>query len=95
MNHYRIIEKPLMTEKCTDCRDAHNVYIFKVHKKATKHQVKESIEKLFSVKVLDVRTINVLGKPRRRGRSVGRTPSFKKAYVRLSEGQTIPIFEGL
>ena len=84
-----------MTEKGIGQKEKENVYPFKVDRRATKADIRSSIEKVFGVRVVDVRTVNVLGKPRRRGRSVGRTPSYKKAYVKLQEGDTIPIFEGL
>ena len=95
MDPYKVLVKARMTEKGIDKKDKENVYLFKVTKKATKKDIRLSVEKIFGVSVLSVRTINVLGKPRRRERTTGRTSSYKKAYVKLKDGDTIPIFEGL
>lgn len=91
----KIIVKPIITEKATILRETNNDYMFEVHPLSTKEDVKHSIEKLFTVDVVSVRIINVLGKPRRRGMFIGRTHSYKKAIVRLKAEQVIPIFEGL
>jgi len=92
---HKIIIKPVITEKSTLLRTKENVYVFYVHPEATKDDIRRSIERLFDVDVVEVRTVNLPGKPRRRGIYTGRTPSRKKAMVKLKEGQTIPIFEGL
>ncbi len=92
---YKVIQKPIITEKAAQLREKENVYMFYVHPRATKDAIKRSVEKLFSVDVIAVRTINLPGKPRRRGRFIGRTAARKKAIVKLKEGQTIPVFEGL
>ncbi len=92
---YKIIIKPVVTEKSNILREKENCYVFYVHPDATKEQIKRSVEELFSVDVVEVRTMNLPGKPRRRGRFVGRTAARKKAVVKLKEGQTIPFFEGL
>lgn len=91
----KIIRKPVITEKATMWRNTSNSYAFFVHADSTKEQVKHSIEKLFSVDVVSVRIMNISGKPRRRGIYTGRTAMRKKAIVKLKNGQTIPIFEGL
>ena len=65
-----------------------------MHIEATKPQIREAIEKLFSVSVTDVRTLVVRAKQRSYGRHVGRRPSWKKAIVKLKDGDTIPVFEG-
>jgi large subunit ribosomal protein L23 len=67
--------------------------VFQVRPDANKIEIKRSVEQLFKVKVLKVRTTNVLGKTRRVGRSFGRRPSWKKAYVTLAEGQRIDFFD--
>ncbi len=96
MNPYRVLLKPIMTEKGIGYKERENVYLFRVDMKATKEDIKRSVEKLFEVDVLDVRTVILRGKPRRRGMGpIGTTPTFKKAYVKLKKGDTIPIFEGL
>ena len=63
--------------------------------RAHKTQIRQAIEQLFDVKVLEVRTSSVKSKPKRRGQTAGRTRSWKKAYVQVREGDTIPIFRGL
>jgi large subunit ribosomal protein L23 len=65
-----------------------------VHRDATKIQVKQAVEKLFNVHVLAVRTAVARGKNKRVGRSMGRRPNWKKAFVTLKEGDTIALFEG-
>jgi len=69
-------------------------YTFKVHKDAHKTQVRQAVEELFEVKVQAVNIVKVQAKPKRRGRSVGMRPGWKKAIVQLREGHTIEIFEG-
>jgi len=92
---HKIIQKPIITEKASNMRGDTNTYLFYVHPNATKKDIKSSIEALFSVDVIGIRTMNVSGKPRRRGQFVGNTPARKKAIVKLKAGQTIPVFEGL
>lgn len=90
-----IIIEPILTEKSVYLRDNFNQYVFKVNKNATKPQIKKAIEELFKVKVLEVRVVNMKPKKRRiRTRRYGYTSSWKKAYVKLKEGDRIRIFEG-
>ena len=91
----KIIISPVITEKATILRERENKYMFYVHPRATKEMIKRSVEELFNVVVEDVHTHNLPGKPRMRGRFVGRTPARKKAIVKVKDGQTIPFFEGL
>jgi large subunit ribosomal protein L23 len=70
-------------------------YTFRVHDKAHKTQIRQAVEELFEVKVVDVRTSSVKSKPKRRGQTKGRTRAWKKAIVQVGPGQTIPIFQGL
>lgn len=91
----QVIRKPLITEKSTLDRELRNVVTFSVDPRATKLDIKRAVEELFSVKVLEVRTSRVNGKTRRMGRHVGRRPNWKKARVRLGEGETIEFFEGV
>ena len=94
MNASQIIRRPLVTEKSTMMREAgDNIIAFEVDTKANKIQVKTAVEELFKVKVVKVRTANVLGKTRRVGRSLGNRSDWKKAYVTLGEGQRIDFFE--
>lgn len=92
---WRIIVRPLITEKGTLLKEGANQYLFEIAKGANKIEVKQAVEALFKVKVLDVHTISVKGKRRRLGRFVGRTPDWKKAVVTLKEGQSIEFFEGV
>ena len=86
--------KPVISEKANMLREQ-NKYVFVVHPDANKIQIKEAVEALFKVKVIGCTTMNVLGKMKRlRGRP-GRTASYKKAIVRLAEGETIAAFEGV
>ncbi len=94
-DHYIVIKSPVITEKMTMMAEAGNKVAFWVDPKAGKGEIKQAIEKLFSVKVLGVNTQRVPGKNKRMGRTVGRTPMRKKAYVTLKEGDKIPVFEGV
>lgn len=88
---YQIIKKPVITEKTTDQSVARNAYTFRVPRSANKIEVRDAVERLFDVKVLSVNTLRVKGKWRRRGRTVGVTPEWKKAMVQLADGQTIDV----
>jgi large subunit ribosomal protein L23 len=89
-----VVKRPLITEKNERAREAARQYAFEVHREATKIQVKQAVEKLFSVHVLAVRTAIARGKTKRVGRNIGRRPNWKKAFVTLKEGETIALFEG-
>ncbi len=91
-----IIRRPLITEKSTMQRDESNTVAFEVDRKANKIDVKRAVEAQFKVKVAEVRIAAMHGKVRRQGRFEGRRPDWKKAYVRLAEGEkTIEFFEGV
>lgn len=93
MKSNEIIRRPLVTEKSTSMRDAGaNVIAFEVDVKANKIQVKAAVEELFKVKVAAVRVFNVRGKVKRLGRNVGKRRDWRKAYVRLKEGEKAPDF---
>jgi large subunit ribosomal protein L23 len=101
MTIYEVIKKPLVTEKSTRLnedtkqhRKTSEVYAFAVDANADKPLIKKSIEKLFNVKVAKVRTCILPGKQKRFGSNFGRTKSWKKAFVTLSEGK-IQLFEGV
>lgn len=81
---YDIIKKPVLTEKSYD-QFASKTYTFEVEKTANKIEIKKAVEEIFGVEVESVHTINSDGKMRRQGKSSGRTPSSKKAYVKLKE----------
>ena len=81
-----IILAPHVSEKATVKADSENQHVFSVAKDANKFEVKKAVEKMFEVKVQDVRLLNVHGKLKRVGRRYGKTKDWKKAYVRLKEG---------
>jgi large subunit ribosomal protein L23 len=89
-----VVKRPLVTEKSERNRAEGHQFAFEVHRDATKIQVKQAVEKLFNVHVIAVRTAIVRGKNKRVGRSIGRRPNWKKAFVTLKEGETIALFEG-
>ncbi len=91
---HRTIVRPLITEKSSAAYQDRGEYTFEVHTDATKPQIRTAIEQLFGVKVTGVWTSNQRGKEKRMGKSVGRRPNWKKAIVKLREGDTIEIFEG-
>jgi large subunit ribosomal protein L23 len=91
---HRTIVRPLITEKSSAAYQDRGEYTFEVHPDATKPQIRTAIETLFGVKVTGVWTLNVRGKEKRMGKNVGRRPNWKKAIVKLREGDTIEIFEG-
>jgi large subunit ribosomal protein L23 len=92
-NLYEVIRRPLISEKTATLKEAGAV-CFEVHRDATKPEIKSAVEKLFSVKVADVRVANMHGKVKRQGRYAGRRPDWKKAYVVLKKGEKmIEFFE--
>jgi len=95
MDATQIIIRPIISEKSYVLAHAGNKYTFRVHPDAHKILIRKAVEELFGVDVLDVRTSNVTGKPKRRGYNSGRTRNWKKAVVSVKPGQAIPVFEGL
>ena len=95
MDIFQIIREPHITEKANIQKSDTNQVTFKVHKAANKIEIKRAVEALLKAKVVDVRTMNVRGKRRRMGRTMGRRPHWKKAVVRLAPGQNIEFFEGM
>ena len=91
---YQIVRRPLITEKSTRQKDESRQYVFEVAPEANKVEIQHAVEQLFKVKVLNVRTTNVLGKLKRLGRRYGKRPDWKKAIVTLNEGDRIDFFEG-
>lgn len=94
-SYYRIIKRPLITEKSTLHKEMNNQLAFEVDRRANRIEIKKAVEKIFKVQVIDVRTMNYRGKRKRLGRSVGRKPHWKKAVVTLKPGQKIDFFEGV
>ena len=87
---YRILRRPVITEKGLAIKENENTLVFQVAKEATKTEIKEAVQAIFKVKVDSVRTANYPGKERRRGRFAGYRPDWKKAYVRLKSGEKMP-----
>jgi len=90
----KIIRKPLITEKSTRQKEDSGQYVFEVHRNANKIEIQSAVERLFKVKVLQVRTSNVMGKMKRLGKRYGKRPDWKKAVITLKEGDRIDFFEG-
>lgn len=87
-----IIIRPLITEKSTTIM-AEGKYVFEVAKAANKIEIAKAISQIFNVKVASVNTVNVEGKVKRMGRSIGKRSDYKKAIVKLAAGETIEFFE--
>jgi large subunit ribosomal protein L23 len=87
---YQIIRRPIITEKGLGIKELQRTLVFEVAAKATKTEVREAVQAIFKVKVDTVRTANFPGKERRRGRFAGYRPDWKKAYVRLKQGEKMP-----
>ncbi|MBP8272942.1 MAG: 50S ribosomal protein L23 [Acidobacteria bacterium] len=87
-----VIRRPLITEKTSVAREAGNTIVFEVHKAATKIDIKHAVEKLFGAKVATVRTSITHGKVKRQGRFEGQRSDWKKAWVRLRDGEKVPDF---
>ncbi|MEZ4480054.1 MAG: 50S ribosomal protein L23 [Dehalococcoidia bacterium] len=91
---YAVLLRPLVTEKTT-VLTALDKYVFEVDARANKAQIREAVEIAFSVRVVDVNTMMMKGKPRRFGRKVVNRPDWKKAVVTLVAGDKIDLFEGV
>ena len=92
MNHYEVIVRPLITEKAVGKKDDERTLCFEVNPNANKTQIRSAVQKLFGVKVEEVRTSVTGGKLRRRGRFSGYRADWKKAYVRIKAGEKLPEF---
>ena len=86
-----IIRAPIVSEKSSNASDLNNQFVFKVQNSATKLQIKNDVELMFNVKVESVRVLNVKGKIKRFGRTLGKRSDWKKAYVKLQSGYTIEL----
>ena len=96
MEPHRVILRPLITEKATRLKDASGTVCFEVAPGANKIQIAKAVTALFGVKVAEVRVANREGKWKRMGRFIGQRKAWKKAYVRLAEGEKpIEFFEGV
>ena len=94
MDHTQVLIRPVVSEK-SYVLAANDRYTFRVHPDAHKTQIRQAVEALFDVNVLEVRTMSVKSKPKRRGHTSGRTRQWKKAIVQVQAGQSIPVFQGL
>jgi large subunit ribosomal protein L23 len=95
MEQYDIIRGPVVTEKTTLQKELNNQVTFKVDRRANRVQIKSAVEKNFNTKVKQVRTIQVKGKVKQRGKIIGKRPDWKKAIITLMPGQRIEFFEGV
>ncbi|MEF3167723.1 MAG: 50S ribosomal protein L23 [Deltaproteobacteria bacterium] len=95
MNRFNVLQRPVITEKSSFLKEAHNKIVFHVDKKTNKIEIEKAVEDLFKVKVRDVNTHTIKGKPKRVGRHLGRRSDVKKAIVTLEPGYKIEFFEGM
>lgn len=95
MIYYDIIKRPLITEKTNKQKEKDNQVSFEVDRGANRIEIKKAIEKIFNVSVLAVRTMQIKGKPKQRGKIVGKRRNWKKAIVTLAYGERIGFFEGV
>lgn len=92
---YQILRRPLVTEKSTTAKEELNKLCFEVDRRANKIEIKQAVEQIFKVNVLDVATANIRGKKKRVGRHFTRRPDWKKAMVTIKAGQRVEFFEGV
>jgi large subunit ribosomal protein L23 len=95
MKEYQIIKAPLDTEKTNIQKESLNQVSFEVDPSANRVEIKKAVEKIFNVNVRSVKTMNMKGKFKRRGRILGKRKDWKKAVVKLTPGQRINFFEGV
>ena len=95
MMSHEIIIKPLITEKTSIQKELHNQLTFEVDRRANRIEIKQAIESIFNVRVAAVKTMQVTGKTKQRGRITGKRRDWKKAIVKLMPGERIDFFEGV
>lgn len=95
MNTYDIIKRPLITEKTSIQKENYNQITFEVDRKANRVEIKRAIENIFNVNVATVKTMQIKGKTKQRGRIVGKRRDWKKAIIKLMPGERIDFFEGV
>ncbi len=95
MIQYDIIKRPLITEKTNIQKEMHNKVTFEVDRNANRVEIRRAVEKIFNVRVASVRTMQVRGKVKRRGKILGKRRNWKKAIVTLMTGERIEFFEGV
>ena len=94
-NMYEVIKRPVLTEKTTLQKELSNQVTLEVDRRANKIEIKEAVEKIFKVKVIDVQSMVVRGKTKRVGRFSGKRSDWKKAIVTLKPGEQVPFLEGV
>ena len=94
MINYDLIKRPVITEKSSIQKEQNNQVTFEVDPNANRIEIQRAVEKIFNVKISDIRTMHVRGKTKRRGRILGKRRSWKKAVVTLMPGERIEFFEG-
>jgi large subunit ribosomal protein L23 len=92
---HQVIIRPVISEKSYNLIESEGQYTFQVDRRANKNQIKRAVESAFDVRVRKVNTVNVRSKPKRQGLTRGRTATWKKAVVKLAEGDRIELFEGV
>jgi large subunit ribosomal protein L23 len=95
MTPYEILKRPVTTEKSTIQKEASNQLTFEVDRRANKVEIRRAVEQIFSVRVMDVRTMQMRGKAKRFGRTLGTRRNWKKAIVTLAQGEHVEFFEGV
>jgi len=95
LNKYDIIKRPISTEKTTLQKEMLNQVTFEVDRRANRLEIEKRIEEIFNVRVASVKTMQVKGKKKQRGRIIGRRKNWKKAIVKLMPGERIEFFDGV
>jgi large subunit ribosomal protein L23 len=95
MDPHQVIIRPVISEKSYNLIESEGQYTFQVDRRANKNQIRRAVESAFDVRVQKVNTVNVRSKPKRQGLTRGRTATWKKAVVKLVEGDRIELFEGV
>ncbi len=95
MMSHEIIIRPLITEKTSIQKELHNQLSFEVDRRANRIEIKQAVESIFNVRVADVKTMQITGKTKQRGRITGKRRDWKKAIVKLMPGERIDFFEGV
>lgn len=95
MTPYHILKRPVITEKSTTQKEVNNQLTFEVDRRANKVEIRRAVEQIFSVRVMDVRTMQMKGKAKRFGRTLGMRRNWKKAIVTLAQGEHVEFFEGV
>ncbi len=93
--YYDMILRPVVTEKTSRQREMYNQVTFEVDRRSNRVEIRKAVERIFNVRVLEVRTIHMKGKVKQRGRIVGKRKDWKKAIVKLMPGERIEFFEGV